>query len=104
MARFPDPDDVIVVPLYGATPETLADVDAEFILTILGIDEASAQNIHARYRYLNDQVRWGARHADMLSERPDGRMRLDMGQFHRVVPTTPTPSFPYPRNDQRSIE
>ena len=87
-------------PLYGATPETLADVDAEFILTILGIDEASAQNIHARYRYTSDQLRWGARHADMLSERPDGKMQLDMAQFHRVVATAPTPSFPYPRDPQ----
>jgi len=87
-------------PLYGATPETLADVDAEFILTILGIEEASAQNIHARYRYTSDQLRWGARHADMLSERPDGKMQLDMAQFHRVVATAPTPSFPYPRDPQ----
>jgi inward rectifier potassium channel len=85
-------------PLYGATPETLDEVDAEFILTVVGIDEASAQNIHARYRYTADQVRWGARHADMLSERPDGRMQLDMTKFHRVVPTAPTPSFPYPRD------
>jgi inward rectifier potassium channel len=85
-------------PLYGATPQTLEDVDAELILTVLGIDEASAQNIHARYRYTADQVRWGARHADMLSERPDGKMQLDMAKFHRIVPTAPTPSFPYPRD------
>ena len=85
-------------PLYGATPQTLEEVDAELILTVLGIDEASAQNIHARYRYTADQVRWGARHADMLSERPDGKMQLDMAKFHRIVRTAPTPSFPYPRD------
>jgi inward rectifier potassium channel len=84
-------------PLYGSTPETLDAVDAEFILTIVGIDEASAQNIHSRYRYTADQVRWGVRHADMLSERPDGKMQLDMTKFHRVVPTKPTTAFPYPR-------
>ena len=38
-----------------------------------------------------------ARHADMLSERPDGRLQLDMREFHRLVPTSPTPVFPYPR-------
>ena len=59
---------------------------------------ASSQNIHARHRYTAEQVRWGARHADMLSERPDGKMQLDMAEFHRVVPTAPTPSFPYPRD------
>jgi inward rectifier potassium channel len=84
-------------PLYGDTPETLARDDAEFILTVVGIDEASAQNIHARHTYEHDRIRWGARHADMLSERPDGSLQLDMREFHRVVPTARTPTFPFPR-------
>ena len=85
-------------PLHGATPETLARDDAEFILTVVGIDDASAQNMHARHTYGHDRVRWGARHADMLSERPDGTLQLDMREFHRVVPTQPTATFPYPRD------
>jgi hypothetical protein len=32
----------------------------------------------------------------MLSELPDGRLQLDVREFHRIVPTLPTPSFPYP--------
>jgi len=84
-------------PLYGATPETLARDEAELLLTVVGIDETSAQNLHARHTYDHDQIRWGARHADMLSERPDGRLQLDVREFHRVVPTAPTPTFPYPR-------
>jgi inward rectifier potassium channel len=64
---------------------------------VVGIDETSAQNLHARHTYYHQQVCWGARHADMLSERPDGTLQLDMGEFHRVVPTLPTPTFPYPR-------
>jgi hypothetical protein len=31
----------------------------------------------------------------MLSERPDGRLRLDMRQFHVVVPTKRSDEFPY---------
>lgn len=84
-------------PLHGATPESLARDEVELIVTIVGIDETSAQNLHARYTYGHAQVRWGARHADMLSERPDGGLQLDMGEFHRVVPSAPTPTFPYPR-------
>jgi len=84
-------------PLHGATPETLARDEVELILTVVGIDETSAQNLHARHTYGHEQIRWGARHADMLSERPDGRLQLDMREFHRVVPTAPTPAFPYPR-------
>src|SRR5439155_24052245 len=67
------------------------------ILTVVGIDETSAQNLHARHTYGHEQIRWGARHADMLSERPDGRLQLDMREFHRLVPTSPTSAFPYPR-------
>jgi inward rectifier potassium channel len=84
-------------PLYGATPETLERDEVELMLTIIGIDETSAQNLHARHTYVDRHVRWGARHADMLSERSDRGLRLDMREFHRVVPTAPTPTFPYPR-------
>jgi len=84
-------------PLFGANPETLARDEVEFLLTVVGIDEASAQNVSARHTYEHSRVRWGARHADMLSERADGGLRLDMGQFNRLVPTKPTATFPYPR-------
>ena len=83
-------------PLHGATPETLARDEVELILTVVGIDETSAQNLSARYRYTHAQVRWGARHADLLSERPDGGLRIHMSEFHRTVRTDPTPTFPYP--------
>ena len=88
-------------PLHGATPETLARDEAEFILTVVGIDEASAQNLHARHTYDHERIRWGARHADMLSELPDGRVQLDMGEFHRVVATAATTAFPYPQATDR---
>ncbi len=84
-------------PLHGVSPETLERDEVEFILTIVGLDEASAQNLHARCTYRHTQIRWGVRHADMLSERDDGTVMLDMRQFHQLVPTQPTASFPYPR-------
>jgi inward rectifier potassium channel len=84
-------------PLHGATPESLARDEVEFTLTVVGLDETSAQNLHARHTYDQAEVRWGARHADMLSERPDGQIQLDMREFHQVVPTVPTRTFPYPR-------
>ena len=83
-------------PLHGSTPETLVRDEVELILTVVGIDETSAQNLSARYRYTHAQVRWGARHADLLSERPDGGLRIHMSEFHRTVRTDPTPTFPYP--------
>jgi inward rectifier potassium channel len=81
--------------LYGATPESLERDEVEIILTLSGTDELSVQQLHAQTRYEAKQIRWGARHADMLSERPDGKLRLDLRQFHEVVPTPPTDEFPY---------
>jgi inward rectifier potassium channel len=84
-------------PLHGATPESFARDEVELMVTVVGIDETSAQNLHARHTYDHTDVRWGARHTDMLSERPDGGLRLDVRQFHRLTPTAPIPGFPYPR-------
>jgi len=84
-------------PLNAATPETFARDQIELMVTVVGIDETSAQSLHGRHTYLDEQVRWGARHADMVSELPDGSLQLDMREFHRVLPTAPTSTFPYPR-------
>ena len=81
--------------LHGATPESLDKQEVEFVLTLQGTDELSVQQLHAQTRYEAKDIRWGARHADMLSERPDGKLRLDMRRFHEVVETRRTDEFPY---------
>jgi inward rectifier potassium channel len=81
--------------LWNATPESLEKDEIEFVLTLSGTDELSVQKLHAQKRYVAKEIRWGARHADMLSERPDGRLRIDMGRFHELVDTPPTDDFPY---------
>jgi inward rectifier potassium channel len=83
-------------PLHGATPESFVEDEIEFMLTLRGIDETSGQTLHARHLYTDKQVTWGARYADMLSERQDGVLVLDMNVFHELIPTEPTPSFPHP--------
>jgi inward rectifier potassium channel len=84
-------------PLYGATPESLAKDEAELMATLSGTDDTSYQPVHARREYEHFEVLWGARHADILSERPDGDLVLDISRFHEVVPTERTGTFPYPR-------
>lgn len=88
-----DPDS----PLFGATPESMAKDEVELIATLVGIDDTSMQTVHARKRYVDSQIVWGARHADILSEEPDGRIIIDMRKFHSLIPTKPSDSFPYPR-------
>jgi len=85
-------------PLYGLTPESLARQDGEFLVTIVGTDDTSLQQVHARARYLDRDVVWGARHADILSEDSDGNIVADVRRFDEIEPTEPTDGFPYPRD------
>ena len=81
-------------PLYGYTPERFVKEEVEFILTLSGVDETSGQTLHASHTYADDFVRWGARHADMLSPKPNGLI-LDIGKFDELTPTLATELFPY---------
>jgi inward rectifier potassium channel len=85
-------------PLFGATPESLAREEVELMVTLSGTDDTSYQPVHARHDYEHMDILWGARHADVLSETPDGNLVLDVRRFHDVVPTKPTAEFPYPRD------
>lgn len=87
-------------PLFGATPESLAAVDAEILVSLVGTDDTSLQAVHARTRYLHDEIVWGARHADVLSEDGDGNLILDVRRFHELLPTAVIEGFPYPRPDK----
>ena len=83
--------------LAGATPESLAECEAEILVAVTGLDETSMQNVHARVTYDHSDIRWGMRLADLLSDGADGTFTVDLSKFHDVVPTAPTAAFPYPR-------
>jgi len=75
-------------PLYGLTPEDLKKLEAEFWVSISGTDDTSLQLVHARHRYKHEEVLWAHRHADVLTERPDGVLVMDVAKFNDVVPAT----------------
>ncbi len=81
-------------PLHGQTPELLAANEVELTLTLSGIDDVSGQTIHAARTYVDAEIRWGARHADMLSDRPNGIL-VDLSKFDELTPTGATDTFPY---------
>jgi inward rectifier potassium channel len=72
-------------PLHGATAESLKRDEVEIIVSLTGIDETSMQPVHARKRYVDEQILFGVRYADMLSTRADGTLVLDVARFHEVV-------------------
>jgi len=73
-------------PLWGATPASLAANDDEIVVSLTGLDETYSQTIHARHAYAADEIICGARFVDILTRLPDGRMRIDYGHFHDIVP------------------
>ncbi|HEY5242983.1 MAG TPA: ion channel, partial [Polyangiaceae bacterium] len=65
-------------PLYGVTPESAAKDEVEILANVVGTDDTSLQPVHARRTYVDKEILWGARHADVLSEDKDGRLVLDI--------------------------
>lgn len=82
--------------LFGYTPEKMKADEVELVVTLIGVDEHSMQPVHARHTYVDGDILWGSRLADVLSEQGDGSLILDLRRFHDVVPAVATPTFPYP--------
>ncbi|MFT3772076.1 MAG: ion channel [Minicystis sp.] len=83
-------------PLHGSTPASLKKDEVELFVTVVGVDDTSLQPVHARYKYTDEGIVWGARHADILSEEEGGVIVLDLRKFHELTSTEPTEEFPYP--------
>ena len=71
-------------PLYGATPEQLAEQQVEVLVTFTGFDATLSQSIHARHSYIADEIHWNARFVDILQVLPDGSRRVDYTRFHDI--------------------
>jgi inward rectifier potassium channel len=84
-------------PLFGRTPEMVAEEESELGVMVVGLDETTMQPVHASHQYFARQILWGARHCDILSEAENGDLILDMDKFNDTEPTAPTADFPFPR-------
>jgi inward rectifier potassium channel len=76
-------------PLYGCTKASLEAEQAEFLVTVTGIDETMSQTIHARISYQADEIVFGRRFADMFGYTPSGRLAIDYAVFHETIPDGP---------------
>jgi inward rectifier potassium channel len=72
-------------PLYGVTADDLVATDAALALNIGGIDDSSAQELHARKIYSHNEILWRHRYQDMINISPRGRFLIDYAKFHEVV-------------------
>jgi inward rectifier potassium channel len=71
-------------PLYGATPESLAAGLSDLVASLVGIDEVTAQAVHARYSWRHDDILFDHRFVDVFVRTPDGGRALDYSRFHDV--------------------
>jgi inward rectifier potassium channel len=73
-------------PLYGVTPEMMADADMEIVVLLSGRDDVLADTIYARHAYSPEHILWDRRFVDVLSVSPQGRPIVDLALFHDTEP------------------
>jgi len=71
-------------PLYGLTPEDMAELDMEIVVMLNGLDEILADRIYARHAYWADEIVWNHRFVDVISVTPAGDRMLDLTLFHHT--------------------
>jgi inward rectifier potassium channel len=73
-------------PLYGMTPEALADANTTFVISLSGLDITVAQTVHARHDYTAQEVLWNTQFVDIIHRTPEGHRYIDYNRFHDVEP------------------
>ncbi|MCA9594954.1 MAG: hypothetical protein KC776_16650 [Myxococcales bacterium] len=73
-------------PLFGLSAQGLAKEEIEVMVSVSGIDETTKGLVHAVHRYDHSDILFDHRFVDVLTERSDGRMVLDVRHFHDVEP------------------
>jgi inward rectifier potassium channel len=74
-------------PLAGLTARDLVARDAEVLILLSAIDEASSQRVYARSSYKADELVWGVRFADVFNHADAAeRLTIDLGRLHEMRP------------------
>jgi inward rectifier potassium channel len=73
-------------PLYGIDWDRPDETLIAFIATLIGHDGTYGQTVYARHNYDCDDLRYGQRFVDVISQLPDGRLMIDYDKFHDTEP------------------
>jgi inward rectifier potassium channel len=73
-------------PLYGLSREDLVRDEAEVFVSLVGMDDTFSATIHDRYSYLPSDLVWNAKFKDVLTRNSDGRLHLNLEDFHAYEP------------------
>jgi inward rectifier potassium channel len=81
-------------PLYGLSPENAAERLIALIVSFSGVDDAMVQTVHARRMYNPEDLRFGARFADMIDNSKPGTLIVDHSKLDELVGDSRPPSAP----------
>lgn len=73
-------------PLQSQTTESLAQLKAQIVISLSGIDETVVQAVHARHIYQAQEILWNYRLSDIIHETKTGEPYMNFAHFHEVVP------------------
>lgn len=73
-------------PLYGMTPESLADTNCLIQVMLSGIDETVSQVLHDRHTYVPQEILWNYRFINLVHKTPEGHRFIDFKHFHDTEP------------------
>ncbi|MSV30415.1 MAG: hypothetical protein EXQ52_16980 [Bryobacterales bacterium] len=71
-------------PMYGMTPENIQELDAEVIVLLTALDEATSQMVHTRSSYKWNEIAWHAKFADMFTDPENGIVTADLRRIHDI--------------------
>lgn len=71
-------------PLYGATQESLAASDAEFLILLKAFDDTFSQTVHARSSYSHDEVVVGAKFGTIYTTDVNGKTAVALHRIHDI--------------------
>ena len=72
-------------PLWGLSHADMIRTEAEVMILMTGIDETFSQTVHARQMYNGEDLRFGARFADMIDNSQPGTLIIDHSQLDELV-------------------
>ena len=68
-------------PLYGCTPEDLERSDAELLVSLQALDDTFVQNVHKRFSYRYNEIRWGHKFRPMFNGSQQDTVVLDLNML-----------------------
>ena len=72
-------------PLFGKTPEDLAAIQGELLISIRAYDDTFAQSVQQRYSYRHDEWVWGRRFAPAFYVGPGGDLVIQLDKLGELA-------------------